>query len=224
MRMDKYLSIWAIVVHFGMNHVCLPACLLWIFHQLELNNIRVIGRPMNYLHLPTWLSAFTHFFPDVVKDYSCICNQLWDFLVLRTIGTSKVYQIAQAHYYILFRFDSLLLFLTSQNNSTNNNCRGSQIRHDTVCTSCSVFIASSISGWSGCFSNILSLTECRQTGVCCYIVGWPKVKVTLSDNNNNMRGGILQYSLPPKILHPVCFVRPPQFIHNVTRFKIENRL
>ena len=31
---------------------------------------------------------------------------------------------------------------------------GSQIRHDTVCTSCSVFIASSMSGWSGCFSNI----------------------------------------------------------------------
>ena len=38
-------------------------------------------------------------------------------------------------------------------------CRGSQIRHDTVCTSCSVFIASSMSGWSGCFSNIKCLAD-----------------------------------------------------------------
>ena len=89
MRIDKYLSIWAIVVHFRINHVCLPVCLLWIFHQWELNNIRVIGRPMNYLHLPTWLSAFIYFehVSSLMRyrSYNCICSQLWDFVVPRTI-------------------------------------------------------------------------------------------------------------------------------------------
>ena len=56
-------------------------------------------------------------------------------------------------------------------------CRGVIIMTYTGSLLLSVFIASSMSGWSGCF--YLSVW---QTGVCLiYIVAWPKVKVTLSD-------------------------------------------
>ena len=142
-------------------------CLLWIFHQCELNNIRVIGRPMNYLHLPTWLSAFIYFehVSSLMRyrSYNCICSQLWDFLVPRTIDYKW--------------------------GMSNDSC------------------------W------LLHLVQCGSI-VTLFIWFFKIIQPKM------IKIGKVGTSVPLTcqiILYLVSFVKPPLFIHDITRFKITNR-